>query len=150
MNLVFLYKELLFNDIQYIKYFLHIGWLDYDGAGVYILTRKQALTPIGYEGNINTAVIFAQMLGKGHAINTGRLNIQHGRIYVQQPPHGIGVLLYGRLFLYVYFMAGLFFPRFNLPYEPLHILWIIFQNQKVQLVFSPSKNVKSCWNFNSW
>jgi hypothetical protein len=23
MNLVFLYKELLFNDIQYIKYFLH-------------------------------------------------------------------------------------------------------------------------------
>ena len=114
------------------------------------MTRKQALTPIGYEGNINTAVIFAQMLGKGHAINTGRLNIQHGRIYVQQPPHGIGVLLYGRLFLYVYFMAGLFFPRFNLPYEPLHILCIIFQNQKVQLVFSPSKNVKSCWNFNSW
>ena len=50
----------------------------------------------------------------------------------------------------LYFMAGLFFPRFNLPYEPLHILCIIFQNQKVQLVFSPSKNVKSCWNFNSW
>ena len=100
--------------------------------------------------NYHTAVIFAQMLGKGHAINTGRLNIQHGRIYVQQPPHGIGVLLYGRLFLYVYFMAGLFFPRFNLPYEPLHILCIIFQNQKVQLVFSPSKNVKSWWNFNSW